>query len=456
MKHSADAFFGAFPPVAVLNRINYNVEGVNLSGVFLKAIDNTAPAALIGTQTVAFKQGKTNLGSIKVVTDETDSAVFFARFAEANADMAAIARKNAIALAAMADTVSPKQTKIPDDYKVWCTEMLDFLSEKRRFIETNISPFANDFSQDDVSQIMADLEKTSAEEWQKLQLKGNDHALPFQYDADGLRDMKQLTERVLTHELVGGTNWHRSYFKPMGYPGDFQIMNYMYDHQPLGDTFYSKYLHVLGLISGELIVQRMNYIYDFVCNMRRSTPDSETLHVMSVGAGPSRELIKLLKESPELAHGFSYTLVDQEEQALEYAISNCYKHVSPIDTSMMISGMHTSFVEMLRPNSTFRHMPKQNLIYSAGLLDYLNPSLSRKLVSKLYAFLKPGGSLIIGNVNNDPHGGYWQMEMALDWTLQFRTQEEMYDMCTDCPDGEAKVELDKSGAVHMLTLTKPA
>jgi hypothetical protein len=64
---------------------------------------------------------------------------------------------------------------------------------------------------------------------------------------DVLRATKLFTEQVLTPEFMGGPIWNRSYRKPFGYPGDFQMMNYVYEWLPRGATVYEKLLHRLGL-----------------------------------------------------------------------------------------------------------------------------------------------------------------------------------------------------------------
>jgi hypothetical protein len=147
-------------------------------------------------------------------------------------------------------------------------------------------------------------------------------------------------------------------------------------------------------------------------------------------------------------------LVDPEIEALNYAISSIYGSIRRGLPSVLVSGLNVSFTEMLRPRSTLRHLPPQDLIYSAGLVDYLNLKLARSLISKLYEHLRPGGQVIIGNVNDAGKGSYWPLEYALDWTLFFRNVEEMAAMA-DGIKGEVTIEPDASGAMYMLSLRKP-
>ena len=64
------------------------------------------------------------------------------------------------------------------------------------------------------------------------------------------------------------------------------------------------------------------------------------------------------------------------------------------------------------------------LIYSAGLYDYLPDALARRLTARLVQMLAPGGRLLIANFVPGGSGrGY--MELFMDWTLVLRTPAQM-------------------------------
>lgn len=211
---------------------------------------------------------------------------------------------------------------------------------------------------------------------------------------------------------------------------------------------------MLGLIAGRPVAKRMHYLTAELERMVASK-DQRHFHVMSVGAGPAREFRRFFERSGPLDAGFSITLVDPETQALDCAIQNIYSSVKTGVSSIMVSGMNTSFTEMLRPKSTFRHLPPQDFIYSAGLTDYLNAKLTRSMVTKLYDLIKPGGTVLIGNVNDSHNGMYWSAEYAVDWSMYFRNMTEMEEIADGLP-GNPEITADESGSYFMLKLTKPA
>jgi SAM-dependent methyltransferase len=78
-------------------------------------------------------------------------------------------------------------------------------------------------------------------------------------------------------------------------------------------------------------------------------------------------------------------------------------------------------------------MDSFDLIYSSGLCDYLNDTMSQRLAGELFARLNPGGLLLLTNFVNDIEGvGY--MEAFMDWNLVYRNRQDMMAMSARIPD----------------------
>jgi SAM-dependent methyltransferase len=86
------------------------------------------------------------------------------------------------------------------------------------------------------------------------------------------------------------------------------------------------------------------------------------------------------------------------------------------------------------------HFGLQDVIYSAGLTDYLGTSLFKALVRQCYTHLKPGGTLIVGNFGPaNPHRAF--MDHLLKWELIHRSEEALLDIVRDTPFGGGAVEV---------------
>ena len=74
----------------------------------------------------------------------------------------------------------------------------------------------------------------------------------------------------------------------------------------------------------------------------------------------------------------------------------------------------------------FRPNVDYDLVWSAGLFDYLNDKRFIFLLKHLYAMVKPGGSLVIGNFSEyNPSRDYME---AGDWYLNYRSEEKLIEL----------------------------
>lgn len=98
---------------------------------------------------------------------------------------------------------------------------------------------------------------------------------------------------------------------------------------------------------------------------------------------------------------------------------------------------------------------KFDLIYSAGLYDYLNADLGARLTQRMFEMLRPGGRLLIANFSHVSDQGY--MEAFMDWHLIYRDTPEMLALTAGIDEGFARsprVYPDETGAVLYLELER--
>lgn len=451
---AADQHFRGAAPSVVIGLARYTLVSISTLGCRIRA--QSSVQSLSEVVDMGFEQSGETLISVRaVVLDPDDDGVHECQFFDRALDLDALTSANAraVALNRTGITVHEK-VAVPSAYKVFCADLVDFLATVRRQLEADLGPFTGDLDADEQAALDREMEQSIADRWAALTVEANRLVLPFKDDKPALAKIKQYTENVLTPILCEGPLWNRSYTKPLGYPGDYQIMNAFYNRTIIGDEPYTRLLGVLGLLSGAPVVTRMSRLVQEIKELRAKNPTQEHFHMMSIGAGPARELQEFFASGEAEGAGYAFTLVDPEVEALEYAIHNVYKAVKNDLSSVIVSGMNTSFTEMLRPTKTFRHLPKQDFIYSSGLTDYLNPKLTRALISKLFEHLKPGGSVLIGNINDAENGMFWATECILDWTMYFRSQKDMEEIAEGLP-GDAELTLDPSGSFFMLKITKP-
>jgi hypothetical protein len=82
-------------------------------------------------------------------------------------------------------------------------------------------------------------------------------------------------------------------------------------------------------------------------------------------------------------------------------------------------------------------MGQFDLIYSAGLYDYLLPEPATTLTNMLKGMLKPKGRLLISNFSRGSYGrGY--LDWVMDWHLLYRDEAELLSLLGDTSNFKVK------------------
>jgi chemotaxis methyl-accepting protein methylase len=274
-------------------------------------------------------------------------------------------------------------------------------------------------------------------------------------ERDVLEATKSFTEVVVTPQMRVGAIWDRSYAKPLGYPGDFEVMNQVYDWERKGSNVYQMLMHRLGLEVAECIKTRMEVVRSTIANVVQEKGNARAARILSLGSGPAREVETFLSGANLKNRRVEFTLIDQEQAALNYAIEKTYPHVLNSGGQARVQGMNMSFTDILRGTGALGSLPPQDLIYSVGLIDYLADRRARALVARLYETLAPGGLLIIGNMNDTGLSNLWPMEFITDWTLYYRSDAQMLAWTEDLAPAQAWTETERTDRVRLLFVRKP-
>ena len=237
---------------------------------------------------------------------------------------------------------------------------------------------------------------------------------------------------------------NRAFNKPLGYAGDYQMMNMIYHRGKDGaSNLFTKCLNQYFLTRPAAVAVKNRSFYlkrklmDLVTKTRSS---NEKLRILSLASGPAQEVILALKDMTKAdAERIELWLVDQDIESLRYAQRDLRRTTMELDLSPKIYFENMAIKNVLKDG-----FPVQNLdlIYSAGLFDYFTDPvvvLSAQLIMK---YLKPGGSAIIGNFDND-NPTRPLMEAVLDWNLIHRSEAEMIALFSQASK-KLKVEKEES------------
>jgi trans-aconitate methyltransferase len=157
---------------------------------------------------------------------------------------------------------------------------------------------------------------------------------------------------------------------------------------------------------------------------------------MSVASGHLRELdvVRTMVEQRD----FEITALDQDGDSLQEAVNS--------NPEFNIRAVNKSISHLFKGQDGTNY----DLIYSAGLFDYLPAKTASGLLDRLLGMLAPSGRLIVGNYAPENYGrGY--MEGMMGWSLLYRSEADLEALLQ--PKGEYRVYRDEPGNVAYLEVS---
>jgi len=276
-------------------------------------------------------------------------------------------------------------------------------------------------------------------------------------------------EHYGAHQEFVRRQWHplflgcpfgrRTYYKPLGYAGDYEMMNMIHRCQPEGGTLYEKFIHLL-LVSqwpAQSVRNRIAHLKNHLLQeTARAARSNRRARILNVGCGPAREVQEFLQETP-LGNEADFVLLDFNQETLNHAVNQISRARSPLAPQAGIETRLLSVHQLLRQHARAEPSaagPAYDLIYCGGLFDYLSDPTCRALVTLFYEWLRPGGTLIGANMNDTkPFRNF--IEFVLDWQLIYRDTAKMQSLAPERLRAAARVIAEPTSVNLFLHLNKP-
>jgi len=190
---------------------------------------------------------------------------------------------------------------------------------------------------------------------------------------------------------------HHGYIKPKGYPGDYKIVEAMYDNQPIATANTMGFLFDQFLLQAEYVQavrDRKNAMKEALKKFITSK-GSKKLKILNIACGSAREIRELLSEGFSTDKEIEFVLLDQDKECLDYAkqcLSNC---ASNFRFFFVQSNVYSFF----RNKEFNRKFTEFNFVYSIGLADYLPDLVLEDMIHESFARLTEDGKLTIAHKN---------------------------------------------------------
>lgn len=220
---------------------------------------------------------------------------------------------------------------------------------------------------------------------------------------------------------------YRTFQKPLGYAGDYEMVNMILNDPLEGGSLFAKTVNLYFLNSGPAVAHRnrIKYLVSVLTQeAHRVTREGRPLRILNLGCGPAGEIQQMLAND-QVTNGMHFTLLDFNDETLEFVRNRLTDLKARYHRETQLEFIKKSVHQLLKEGARLDPaQPRYDLIYCAGLFDYLSDRICQRLMGIFYEMLAPGGLLVATNVdpsNPSRHG----MELLLDWHLIYRNQEQL-------------------------------
>jgi extracellular factor (EF) 3-hydroxypalmitic acid methyl ester biosynthesis protein len=252
---------------------------------------------------------------------------------------------------------------------------------------------------------------------------------------------------------------YRTFQKPLGYAGDYEMVNMMFREPYEGGSLFAKMVNTYALQLPPIIAHRnrIAYLVDRLDEeTRRVARENRVARVFNLGCGPAHEIQSFLANGG-LCDSADFTLADFNDETIAHTnrvlreLKNQHGRRTPIHL------IKKSVQQLLKQADRVVQQPRADqydLIYCAGLFDYLSNKVCRKLMDVFYTMLAPGGLLLATNVDSHPARG--EMECFLEWHLVQRDTKQMLNLAPAAAGGDDVVlKHDATAANVLMEVRKP-
>jgi SAM-dependent methyltransferase len=235
----------------------------------------------------------------------------------------------------------------------------------------------------------------------------------------------QSVVRQATEKYFRGTMQAQSVLKKHGYSGDFEIIDDIYRMQISAEPHLRKWdLFFHAQAAPCAVRNRKAYFHQLLKDLTERLP-GQRLRVLNIASGPARDLREWFDANPDSTIHFD--CIELDPKAIAHAREVC--------------GAYADRVNFHHQNA-LRFVPesKYDLIWSAGLFDYLTDRLFTRLLRSLLPFVSAGGEVVVGNFS-EFNASRDYMELMGDWYLEHRSEAKLRELAEKAGAGALQVDV---------------
>jgi extracellular factor (EF) 3-hydroxypalmitic acid methyl ester biosynthesis protein len=275
---------------------------------------------------------------------------------------------------------------------------------------------------------------------------------------DLLPPHRTYAKRQLHPQLLCSPFAFRTYQKPLGYAGDYEMVNMILRDPLEGSSLFSKMVNswFLRQQPAEAHRNRIAYLTQLLrTESHRLAKNGRLAKIFNLGCGPAGEVQNFLVQD-EISNRASFALLDFNDETVQHTTRVLQELKSKLGRGTKIDvikrSVHQVLKEEIKPGARQQTF---DLVYCAGVFDYLSDRICKRLMDIFYDMLEPGGVLVVTNVDasNPSRNG---MEYLLDWHLVYRNSAQLRSLIPErAPSGCWSVKSDATGVNIYVEVRKP-
>ncbi|WP_193212463.1 class I SAM-dependent methyltransferase [Luteolibacter marinus] len=346
---------------------------------------------------------------------------------------------------------------VQDPFKVVVADMSSALTGVQHWmggIDVGIRSTATRRRDDLEREIFANVQRQVIEE--VIPAMESFEQISSQISEDEVPSHKSYVRRELHPIVLCSPFLYRTYTKPLGYAGDYEMVNMMLRDPYEGASSFAKILNY-AMLNTEPVVAHRNRIDYLVETLDREASRRHgrgRARAFNLGCGPAEEVLRFLKEH-DASDLMEFDLLDFNPETLDYTRERLDKVRMSMGRTTGLRFIPRSVHQILKAAAQPGGDPelgKYDVVYCAGLFDYLSQRVGKRLVEFFCSIAKPGGIVIVTNVADSNPRKAW-MEYLMEWNLIYRGEEEMLDLVpAGLPVQRVEVRGDETGVNLFLEI----
>jgi extracellular factor (EF) 3-hydroxypalmitic acid methyl ester biosynthesis protein len=269
----------------------------------------------------------------------------------------------------------------------------------------------------------------------------------------------RFARRHLHPHLLCSPFAFRTFHKPLGYPGDFEMVNMIIRSPYEGGSLFAKVINAwfLNQLPARAHRNRIGLLRQRLAEETlRARLDGRRARIFNLGCGPASEVLEFLEDSDMSDHAefalldFSEETISATGEALRRGIQKANRKTS---VQMVKKSVQQLLKEAIKPSAGT--IGRYDFVYCAGLFDYLPDRVCKQLIAVFYQWLAPHGLLLVTNVDGTlPFRN--KLEFILDWNLLYRNAAGMLSLKPEqVPADLCSVRSDLTAVNLFLEIRKP-